>query len=215
MKRSKIVVASISLTVGVMTLSVLAIGASSGSIATSRAPVEVSRVSDSGASPVARRIVSKFKIFGSEVNAKVASVSQAALVSKVVPEMLRSPFMVGAQASNARVVSVSPSIGIVVLAGPNGVCVGGSEPAASSGKLARLTIYTGDCNSVQAAVTGGVGNVSEDSRGGSNVAFGLVPNGYAAVAFQTAAGIATVPVTDNVYYASGLVGYRGKPTFEK
>ncbi len=103
---------------------------------------------------------------------------------------------------------------MVVLAGPNGICVGGAVPA-GSGPLAKITVTTSDCNTVASAEAGGIGVDGQDPTGGNAIAFGLVLYGHASISFVTAEGTQRVPIVDNVYHAPDLPGYRGKSTWNR
>jgi hypothetical protein len=155
---------------------------------------------------VPRAAARQFRVFAR--SAVKQSSSDTALENSIVPDMMAMPVMEGANPADAEVVTVSPSFSAVVLAGPNGVCIGGNLPAAGSGKLASKVVGVSDCNTLARAEEGDVRNESRNGDG-SVTLFGLVPNRDTRVSLTTSAGAMTVPVVANVYYAANVKGVRG------
>jgi hypothetical protein len=146
-----------------------------------------------------------FSVFSADPGAHVASASGSSFAARVLPGMTHNRFGHGADLASARVVTVSPSVKVVVLAGPHGICVGTVVPAGSAPPLAGQTVGVSDCNSTASAEQASIGGTS-----GGRIAFGIVPNGNRTITITTSGGRRVrTPVIANVFYVTGLHGDRG------
>jgi hypothetical protein len=148
-----------------------------------------------------------FRIFSSHPGAHVTSGKRSSL-TRILSGALRHPLGKGtppgkgAHLATARLVTVSSTVKVLVLAGPHGICVATEVPAGSRPPLSSQTITVADCGATTDAEQSGIGGTS-----GGQIAYGIVPNGNQTVTITTGGKRrVTVPVVANVYYATGLHG---------